>query len=313
MTHAAAPSLPALRALPAPALPVARLVAGKRAEEVAALVPRLFSLCRAAQAAAVNAALGRPTHTTGIAREILRDHLLKLCITWPKLLGLGARPIPFPVQTVPTPGTPQTTTIPPLDRTERQAMAEAVFGPARTAPATPDDLAAFLASSHGAAPVLSRIARSFGPGEAAAEALPAPTATSIWHSAPVENSTAARHLAHPAMQALEATHGRGPLWRATARLYDIEAALTGTLPALQVNPGRAMVPATRGVYALRIETEGDIVTRLDRVTPTDSLLARDGILDRALATLPAEKTGLAPLMMDILDPCAPVRLERTDA
>ncbi|MBT25313.1 MAG: hydrogenase expression/formation protein HupK, partial [Rhodobacteraceae bacterium] len=47
-----------LIARPAKVLPVAQLVRGKRIEEVADLLPRLFNLCRAAQRAAVRAALG---------------------------------------------------------------------------------------------------------------------------------------------------------------------------------------------------------------------------------------------------------------
>lgn len=323
MTLTAAPSLPPLRATRAPALPVARLVAGKRSDEVAALVPRLFSLCRAAQAAAVDTALGRPVDAKGIGREILRDHLLKLCVTWPNLLGLGARPVPFGPAAGPSgvgqgamPDQQKTLTQPvlPVGWAEGSGVAEAMFGPGRTAPVTPTDFTAFMNSSHGAAPVLTRIAQCFAPHEACADGLPPFTARTIWRTAPVENSTALRHMDHPVMRAVEARHGRGPLWRAVARLYDIEAVLTGCLPQIEApKDGEAMVPATRGVYVVRIETDGDIVTRLDRMTPTDSLLARGGILDRSLATLPATKTGLAPLMMDILDPCSPVRLEKTDA
>lgn len=51
------------------------------------------------------------------------------------------------------------------------------------------------------------------------------------------------------------------------------------------------------------------MTRFERVTPTDSLLARGGVLDRTLASLPADKAGLGPLLLDILDPCSPVRLK----
>lgn len=282
---------PSLRALRGPALPVDRLVAGKRVDEVAALLPRLFALCRAAQAAAVGAALGRPVDAGGIGQEVLRDHALKLCVTWPNLLGLGPRPLGAAL-------------------TDRAALARAIFGPAGRPPATPHDFAAFLASGLGAGPVLAGIAQVFSPGLAVADGLPTLDGTNIWQAAPVENSTAARHVAHPVMRALEASHGRGALWRAAARLYDIGMVLDGGLPpVIDTAPGTAIVPATRGSYAVRIETEGEIVTRFTRVTPTDSLLAPGGILDRALASLPADRAGLGPLLLDILDPCAPVRLE----
>lgn len=297
-----APLSPALHALRSPALPVARMVVGKPAKEVAVLLPRLFSLCRAAQGAAVNAALGRDVDARGIGQEVLRDHLLKLCVTWPNLLGLGARAVPVLGGSDATGASGQA-----------RDIAAAIFGPAGLPPATPADFTAFMNSDHGAAPVLSRIAQCFAPGEAVTSALPVVTAETIWGAAPVENSTAARHLDHPVLRQIEDRHGRGPLWRAAARLYDIAAVLEGRLPpVLTPAPGEAMVPATRGVYAVRIETEDDIVTGLSRVTPTDSLLAREGILDQSLGRLPAEKAGLGPLLLDILDPCAPVRLVQTD-
>ena len=295
MTMAATIS-PALRAVPGPALPVARLVTGKDVGEVATLIPRLFSLCRAAQAAAVNRALGLPVDDAGMAREFLRDHLVKLCVTWPRLLGLGHRTVPFATGD--------------LTPAAIGAIRADVFGSALVPPATGTDFDAFLASGQGVAAVLGRIDACFAPGVAVANGLPTVEATNIWQDAPTENSTASRHLGHPVMAHIEKTHGRGPLWRATARLYDIDMALTGSLPPIStLQSGAAMVPATRGSYAVRIEHKDNIVTAFARMTPTDSLLAQGGILERSLASLPAEGAGLAPLMLDILDPCSPVRLE----
>ncbi len=138
------------------------------------------------------------------------------------------------------------------------------------------------------------------------------TASSIWSDTPVENSVAARHIDHPVMQDLQSIWGRGPLWRAAARLFDIECAARAELPAIQ-SPGKgcAIVPATRGSYAIKIRTDNSAanhVTSMDRRTPTDALLAKNGILDRVLDSLPVDKFSLSPLIMDILDPCSPVRL-----
>ena len=47
-----------------------------------------------------------------------------------------------------------------------------------------------------------------------------------------------------------------------------------------------------------------------RVTPTDHMLAPGGMLEGALAALPADRAGLAPLVLDILDPCRKVMLGR---
>ncbi|WP_276716370.1 hydrogenase expression/formation protein HupK [Pseudooceanicola nitratireducens] len=316
----AAPLSPPLVARRSPGLPLDRLVVGKPVTEVAALLPRLFSLCRAAQAAAVTTALGRPVAAQNqgddIGREILRDHLLKLCVTWPGQLGLGARTVP-PIASL-TDTNSDTHPAPQglLSRTGAagSGVAQALFGPAGTAPATPQDFDHFLASDLGCAPVLRGIDQCFAPGEAVAHALPAVDDKTIWGSQAIENSTAARHISHPVMAHLAATRGHGPLWRAAARLFDVQMVLAGTLPAPRaLAPGQAMVPATRGVYAVHIETEGDTVTALTRITPTDSLLAPGGVLDLTLASLPADKAGLGPLLLDILDPCAPIRLEARHA
>ena len=70
----------------------------------------------------------------------------------------------------------------------------------------------------------------------------------------------------------------------------------------------AYAHATRGSYAVKIETGNGRVTAFAPVMPTDSLLAPCGIMDRVLASLPPEKSALGALILDILDPCGPVRL-----
>ena len=82
---------PTLVAQPAPVLPVERLVVGKSATEAAALLPRLFNLCRVAQGIAAEAALGlavEPGWKKALRQEILREHALKLCLKWPGLVSL---------------------------------------------------------------------------------------------------------------------------------------------------------------------------------------------------------------------------------
>ena len=290
MLDAAAPST--LVAQPAPGIPVARLVVGRRVDEVAALLPRLFNLCRCAQGAAVNAALGRPVGVSGIAREILRDHLLKFHVTWPAFFG--SSPCPLPDNWA----------------DGGAALTKAVFGPAGAAPATAADFLAFLEGGAGYAAVLKKIDGCFAPGEAAAEGLFPVTPETIWTPGYGDNSVAARVADHPAMQGIAAARGRGPLWRAAARLYDIERVLEGRMPEVSCPAeGTAIVPAARGQYAVRIGTQGGVVATFDRITPTDHLLAEGGALDRALGCLPAVKAGLGPLLLDILDPCSPVRLK----
>jgi len=284
---------PALRARRAPSLPVAGMLVGKPPEEAAALLPRLFALCRAAQAQAARAALGLPTEAgaeAALAREVLRDHLVKFCLHWPARLSLAPRPLPAGWQ--------------------RGEGLPALLWGAPAPPPTPEAFEAFLRGEAGAAPVLRRIDLAFPDGLATTPDLPALDAARAFAPVACENSVAGRQAAHPVLAHVAATRGRGPLWRAAARLYDIADALAGRLPPLRKHgPGRVTVTAARGTYAIAADVAEGRVTALARVTPTDHLLAPGGALDHALAALPAEKAALAPLLIDILDPCSPVRVE----
>lgn len=283
--------LPALRAQRAPGLPVSRLVVGQSVDAVATLLPRLFSLCRAAQSAAVEAALGRPVSPDPIAEEILRDHLLKFHVIWPRFFWRP--PCPLPANWA----------------AGGAELRRTVFGPSLKAPTTAAGFFDFLDSGEGYAPVLNMIDGCFAAGEAVAEGIASVSPETIWSDQPVDNSVAVRVAAHPAMQGIAEARGKGPLWRAAARLYDIALVLDGGVPPVATpTQGQAIVPAARGCYAVRIGCDGDTVTDFDRITPTDHLLAPDGVLDRSLATLPGNKSGLGPLLLDILDPCSPVRL-----
>lgn len=267
---------------PAPSLPLTRLLAGKSPEDAAALLPRLFSLCRSAQGAAARLTLGLdPGNSAGALREeLIRDHLLKLLMTWPQMMGL-------PVARLPRPG----------------ETARALFGPAARLPQDAPAFEAWLGDGAGTAPLVAALRDAFAPGEAVAD-LPDVDDTTALSDAAVENSPGLRHPDHPLLSAVAAGHGRGPLWRALSRLVDIEAALTGALPSPRVLPdGTALAPAARGLYALRIDTDGTGVTGLTRRTPTDHMLASGGMLDRSIASLPSAKAGLAPLVIDLLDPC----------
>lgn len=286
-----ATSQSALMAQPAPRVPVSRLVVGRSVDEVAALLPRLFNLCRSAQSAAVEAALGRPVDETGIVREVLRDHLLKFHVTWPAFFGFPPCPLP--------------------DNWADggAALRQAVFGPAGKAPATAADFFAFLESEVGCAGILKKIDGCFAAGEAIADGLDLVSPERMWRREPIENSVAARVADVPAMKGIAEVRGKGPLWRAMARLYDLENVLAEKLPSVfSPAAGEAVVPAARGSYGVRIATKAGSVTDFDRVTPTDHLLAENGALDRTLASLSADKAGFGPLLLDILDPCSPVRL-----
>lgn len=293
MFDARSSATPRLEAVREPDLPVERLLLGKTVEEAAALLPRLFNLCREAQSACTRLAFGLPADPAQgtVSREILRDHLLKIHVTWPGHYGFPPDPLP-------------------ADWAAGGAsLAQALFGAPRGMPATPADFLDFLKGGTPLARILARIDASFARGEADTGWLPSLTSKTAFLREAAENSVAGRHAFHPVMRWIAETRGHGPLWRATARGYDIAACLADRLPVPRTPaPGSAIVAATRGSYAVTARVAEGRVTAFARVTPTDHLLAQGGILERTLAALPADRAGHAPLILDILDPCTPVRL-----
>lgn len=285
-----------LRARPVPALPVAQVVLGKPVEEVAALLPRLFNLCRVAQGVAVRAAVGLELATgwqEALRQEILREHVAKLCLKWPALMSRPAVPLP-------------------RDWThDSQAARLSLFGAGAGMPDDVQDLAGFMAQTNGIAPVLRAIDQLFRPAEGCRAALPFASARTVFDPTAQENSVATRRAGHPVLHHVATTHGRGPLWSALAVAYELDALLAGDdAPRLWHAPGMAVVTAARGLYGIRAEVENGHVAAFRRLTPTDHLTAPGGALDQSLASLPATRAqALAPLLLSILDPCYPVSLE----
>lgn len=268
---------------PPAALPVAALLLGRRVDYAVALLPRLFNLCAAAQGMALRLALGLPAPAAEALRtETLRDHLLKLCVIWPGLLGF--KPLALP-----------------MDWSIPARVRHLIWGGDG-----PQAFESWLASGQGVAPVLSAIAERFAPGEAVAD-LPLVTAATVLKPIAQENSVAARHAAAPALRRIEARYGRGPFWRAAGLIHDIGTLQAGFVPA-ETQENMAVVPAARGAYAVQATAAGGILTAFTRCTPTDHLCAPGGILARTLATLPPQKAHLLPLVIDILSPCVATRL-----
>ncbi|MDD5058252.1 MAG: nickel-dependent hydrogenase large subunit [Sideroxydans sp.] len=75
----------------------AQVLRGKTPEQVLRIVPMLFSVCGRAQSAAAKAALHAAQHSAYeiasterlIAGEAMQEHLWRLLLDWPKLLGLA--------------------------------------------------------------------------------------------------------------------------------------------------------------------------------------------------------------------------------
>lgn len=284
-----------LRARPVPSLPLAGMILGKPVDEGAALLPRLFNLCRVAQGVAVQAALGMtldPGWPEALRHEILREHVVKLCLKWPALMS---RP----------------TVVLPRDwMSGSDAARQALFGPEGGLPRQAGDLPRFLAQDCGIAPVLRAIDQLFAPGEGCRAEVPLATPATLFSAGVQENSVAARRAHHPALCHVAATRGRGPLWSALAVACELEALMAGAQPQLWQGQNRAVIEAARGLYGITARAEDGRVTAFARVTPTDHLTATGGALDQSLASLPpARAQALAPLLLSILDPCFPVSVE----
>lgn len=274
----------------APDLPVAQMMRGRPVEEALALLPRLFSLCGVAQAQAFRLSLGLEAGPDdGQRREILRDHVARLCLSWPALLGL-----------------------PPLALPAGWQAGGAVLAGVLAGDGLPDDLAglkAWMAEGRGVAPVLAGIAAAFG-SVGPEVALPPVTPEGMFAAGPVENSVAARQAGHPLVAAVEAEAGRGPLWHAVARLVDALAVAGGSVPGpVVLADGTAVVAAARGAYALKARAEGGRIVDFARRTPTDHLTAAGGSLERLMAAFAPLDAARARLLAGVLDPCVPVTVE----
>lgn len=250
---------------------LAALLTGQRVDTVAALLPRLFNLCRMAQTTAAQIALGLPADgDTGA--EVIRDHLARIFVTLRASFGLAP---------------------------QRPDSAGGL-------PRSLADLTDWLASPLPAAELGRAVALSFPRPLGRVPALPAPQGAS---PGAFENSPAGRQAAHPLLRALESEQGRSPLWRYMGMLADLQAARAGALPPpLRLPNGTAVVQAARGAYALRLGQAGGLVTTVLRLTPTDHQLAPGGALSQALATLPADRADLAMRLVALHDPCIPVTL-----
>lgn len=278
-----------------PEVPVAEMIIGKPVEDAAELLPRLFSLCREAQSSAARAAFGLAlTHgwQQRLREEILREHMVKICHRWPAMLGLPPLRLP-------------------QDWMQGSAAARAMlFGFWGRLPETPEEFDQFLIRGEGAANVLRHLSLHFLPGEASRPAMRAAGPLRFFEDWNVENSVGGRQARHPVLIAIEEETGRGPLWSATAMLYDLEAMINQSPLMVTIEPGAAVIPAARGVYGVRAEVERGRVVAFERRTPTDHLLAPGGVLDHVLATLPgAAGQAAAEIALAVLDPCVPVKLD----
>lgn len=297
--NAALPHTPTLSVKATPALPVDKMVIGMQAEEAAALLPRVFNLCRTAQSMAARAAFNLQIPETApkdLADEIVREHVLRLCLRWPRMLGLP------------------TVSLPPDWPTNPKVLRQALFGDHGCLPDTLFELVEFMSAGIGIGQVLQAIHATFEHGEACTPKLALSTPANVFEKVAQENSVATRHAHLQIMREIEAEFGRGPLWRVVAMGLDVQLCLEGALPnPVNVAQGRVVVPAARGLYAVTAKVNKGKVAEFQRTTPTDHLLAPNGTMQQALArTHRSESDPAAKLLIEILNPCIPVSLREVE-
>lgn len=269
-------------------LSVDALMSGRRVDEVRQMLPAVFGLCRSVQEWALALALGLPLPPVDdLRRDMIRDHLARLCLHLPPQLGLAPLALPQGWQA------------------GGRALRVALFGQDGLPRAA--DLAAWSAGPAPLARLVAALQRQFAPGEAISDL---PAMTDPFADDPSENSLATRHAGHPLLMAAQGACGHGPLVHLLARMVDLDALSRGVFPPpRRMAQGAALVPCSRGLCALELRAVGGTVTRFSRRTPTDHLLMSGGLLAASLATLPPDKADRAPLLAMILDPCIPLHLE----
>ena len=293
---------------PAP-LPVARLFLGQTPEAAAQRAGMVFSVCGAAQTAAVRAAFGLPVEAeTGprILHETLRDHALKLAVAWPQALGHDPDPLALAAVTR-------------MGADNGAALGLRLFGPM----GAPRDMADFEhwldVADTAPARALATVWQGWDDAWGAVDlplwspSMGVPDPDGAWGGQPAETGLPAQHADDPLLRALAAKRGRGLPWRLAARLVDAAAALDALagrapLPApVTLAPGFGMAPAARGAMLVQGAAVGGLVSRLDRLSPTDAALHPDGLLARALDTLPTDPAAplaaVAALLVEAVDPC----------
>lgn len=306
----------ALRATvePPPRLPLEALLRGRPAEEAARLVPMIFNICAAAQEAAVRSALEMPADgalAARVAAETLREHVIKLAMVWPALLGHpAAREALGHAARAHD------------DADAAAALRRALFAPLDTAPGTVSELSDWMAAG-ATAPARAFAAVDGGWDRAWGRAdLPLldPGQPVDWDAATqggraVENAPACRLTGSTLLDEVAARRGHGFLWRMAARLVETAAILDGRSPGPATAKGVAN--AARGAMMVEAAVEDGAVAAFRRLSPTDFALAPQGALETALATLPAEADAplraVAQMVIETVDPCVATALEMADA
>ena len=301
---------------PPPPLPVTGFVAEKEPATAAREIGLVFNICAGAQEAAARTAFGLDIPDglrERVTRETLREHVLKLCLVWPRILGLEGDPAPVRLVSC-------------FNGRGMDQVADTVrgllFGALAGMPRSWADFKTWMQTSPTAPAklfeaVYNRWDAAWGRADLPLLELAKepdwPDATQS--GAAVENAPACRVNGDPLLRDFAARFGHGILWRMAARLIEVDALLRGAWNRIETRPG--LVAAARGAMLMRGEVDAGRVTWLHRLSPTDFALARGGVLETALAALPdgrdAPLAQVARMVVETVDPCCPYRLETMDA
>jgi hypothetical protein len=233
----------------------AALLRGRRADEAVRMLPLLYAICGVAQGAAAGLALAAARGESqeaapdpGVLAEARREHLWRLLLDWPEMLGFERQETLFVAG--------------------RKKLPEAGF----------EHWAAEALTAH-----CVRITQALSAGTAAAEIgpmLPPLTAAqtiSLWPRLDAAFAAAPEHKGVPATTGALARHPElaqigGLAARVMARAADLTApAGLGRTSAAQVSAGvgRAAVETARGLLLHEITLDGDVVADYTIVAPTE--------------------------------------------
>jgi coenzyme F420-reducing hydrogenase alpha subunit len=310
---------------------VAQVLAGRRAAEAVAWVPRLFSVCGKSQGVAAALACERAAGIEGddatrrernarVEAEIAHEHFWRILLDWPRAAGeAGDAPLLARLRArLDAPGWREALT----------RILDELLGAPRGVLEDPAQFDEWLAA--GASP----LARSLGRLRAEAEALAVPAVplmpamtsdraaalarrldadtdfarAPVWDGTPRETGPRARLGGHPLVGEMHPV-----LARFAARLAELAALLEGEpnerTGSAALAPGDAIgwVETARGLLVHRVTLDGERIARYQIVAPTDWNFHPRGALALGLAALPAadraELGRRVELLVHSLDPC----------
>lgn len=279
-----------------------KLLIGRDINEVAQLLTRIFNLCPKAQQLAAQMALGLRITVSHdqILAEIQKDHLVKLCFTLPPLLGLSPHPqAPMIFSNISA----------DCDKTYYSIFEQDPL------PESLDELQKWAWENNSwsaklTTALIGRLGRLNDEIGVLIPSMPFVLSQNTLSHQNWENSAAARASQYPLMANIEKHQGRSPLWRLWGMLLDLKSALYGDIAPARMSHEAALVPAARGLYALRIKHEKNRAVKIERKTPTDHLLMPKSALHIALEQLQrAQKQELFDLIIAIHDPCCSITLK----